>query len=367
MDRRSFLGSQQQTGAALLVPAFADLAPQDAAPGDLTLLRVSRRAMATTFEIALPYGTPNALEAAEDALDLIDELEDQLTVYRDHSEVSQLNARAADGPVVVEPKLFELLTTAATLTNDTAGAFDIATGSLIRAWGFLKREGRVPPPAELKAARANSGTRHVVLNAQARSVKYRRRGLEINLGGIGKGYALDRVAELLRGKWGIRSALLHGGGSSVLALGTPPGHPRGWAVAVRHPWDEARTLGTVWLADQALGTSAATYQYFEYNGRKLGHLLDPRTGWPAAGTASASCVAPTAAAADALSTAFFVLGAAGAENHCRSRPWLGAVTLPEDAPDGPPAVVGIPTGRYAPPAPRDVIDLAASLDWATER
>lgn len=359
MNRRRFLGSQQQTGAALLVPAFAEVAPQEAAPGDLTLLRVSRRAMATTFEIALPYGTPNALEAAEDALDLIDELEDQLTVFRDHSEVSQLNARAADGPVVVEAQLFELLTTAATLTNETAGAFDIATGSLIRAWGFLKRAGRVPPPAELKAARANSGMRHVVLNAQAQSVKYRRRGLELNLGGIGKGYALDRVAELLRSKWGIRSALLHGGGSSVLAMGTPPGHPRGWAVAVRHPWDETHTLGTVWLADQALGTSAATYQHFEYNGRKLGHLLDPRTGWPAGGTASASCVAPTAATADALSTAFFVLGAAGAENYCRSRPWLGAVSLPED---GPPAVVGIPTERYEPPSLRDVFDFAAFLD-----
>lgn len=297
--------------------------------GNLTLVRVSRRAMATTFEIALPYGTPDAVEAAEDALDLIDDLEDQLTVYRDHSEVSRLNASAADGPVVVEDRLFDLLTDAAMLTNETAGAFDPATGALVKAWGFFKREGRVPPPVDLAAARECSGMRHVVLNVEKRTVKFRRRGLELNLGGIGKGYALDRAAELLRTKWGVTSALLHGGGSSVYALGSPPNRS-GWPVAIRHP-SKKRSLGTVRLTDQGFGTSAATFQFFVYNGKKLGHLLDPRTGWPAAGTASASCVAPTAAAADALSTAFFVIGADAAIMHCRPRPELGAVVLPDDA------------------------------------
>jgi thiamine biosynthesis lipoprotein len=351
MNRRRFLRSKPVAGAvgSLLVPT-----PEpDPVPGDLTLIRVSRRAMATRFEVALPYGTPDALAAAEDALDLIDDLEDRLTVYRDHSEVSRLNAAAARGPVEVEPDLFDLFASAAALTNETAGAFDIATGALVKAWGFFKREGRVPPPQELADARARSGTRHVILDAERRTVKYRRAGLEINLGGIGKGYALDLAADLLRSKWGVASALLHGGGSSVRAIGTPPGRPRGWAVAVRHPWDDARTLGTVWLRDEGFGTSAATFQYFEYNGRKLGHLLDPRTGWPAAGTASASVVAPTAAAADALSTALFVLGAAGAGAYCTPRPDLGAVVLPED---GPPAVFGLAASRYDPPTARPFPD-----------
>jgi thiamine biosynthesis lipoprotein len=361
MNRRHFLRSEHLTGAAGALLAPPD-SPLDAAGGDLTLIRVSRRAMATTFEVALPFGTPDAVPAAEDALDLIDELEDQLTVYRDHSEVSRLNATAAAGPVVVETNLFDLLAAAAALTHDTAGAFDCATGALVKAWGFFRREGRVPPPRELAAARAASGMRHVLLDAKARTVKYRRAGLEINLGSIGKGYALDRAADLLRHRWGVTSALLHGGGSSVRAVGAPPGQPRGWAVAVRHPWDDARTLGTVWLTDQGFGTSAATFQYFEYNGRKLGHLLDPRTGWPAAGTASASAVAPTAAAADALSTAFFVLGAAAAEAHCTPRPYLGAVVLPEEAPDGRPLVAGLPASRYDPPAVRTVADLPAFPD-----
>ncbi|OWK36227.1 Thiamin biosynthesis lipoprotein ApbE [Fimbriiglobus ruber] len=341
------------TGAAgaLLVP---DLAAEPALPGDLTLLRVSRRAMATTFEVAIPYGTADALPAAEDALDLIDDLEDQLTVYRDHSEVSRLNTTAADGPVEVEPRLFDLLSAAATLTRDTAGAFDCATGALIKVWGFHKREGRVPPPEELRAARECSGTRHVVLDPAARTIKFRKHGLEINLGGIGKGYALDRAGERLREKWGITSALLQGGGSSVLAIGAPPTNPRGWAVAVRHPWDDTRTLGTVWLKDQGFGTSAATFQFFEYNGRKLGHLLDPRTGWPADGTAGASVVAPTAAAADALSTALFVYGIAGFEKVAVAHPNLGAIVLP-DTPGAAPVVTGLPVSRYDRPGLRETV------------
>jgi thiamine biosynthesis lipoprotein len=103
-------------------------------------------------------------------------------------------------------------------------------------------------------------------------------------------------------------------------------------VAIRHP-NEPGTLGTVHLKDQALGTSAATFQYFEYNGRRYGHVLDPRTGRPAAGTASASCVAPTAADADALSTAFFVAGTDWAAEYCRPRPYLSAVMLPDGAAD----------------------------------
>jgi len=311
----------------LLPSLFTLFDPPPADAAELQLVRVSRRAMATTFEIALPFGFPRAVEAASAALDLIDELEERLTVYSDDSEVSRLNATAFDAPVAVEPRLFDFLQHCAALTADTGGAFDPACGALVKCWGFYKREGRIPTEPELIEAVNRSGFRHVILSPETRSVKYRRAGLELNLGAIGKGYALDRAAELLRTRWGVRSAILHGGGSSVLAMGTPPGLPRGWAVAIRHP-SEPRTLGTVRLIDEALGTSAATFQYFEYNGRRYGHVLDPRTGRPADGTASASCVAPTAADADALSTAFFVAGAGWASTYCRPRPRLAAIMLP---------------------------------------
>lgn len=324
---------------SLLPSLFDDPAP----PAGYSLVRVSRRAMATTFEIALPFGTPNAIPAADAALDLIDRLEDQHTVYRDHSEVSRLNQT---GFAAVEPELFDLLARCAGWTRETDGAFDIATGALIKAWGFYRREGRIPTPREQADAMSRTGMRHVVLANG--SVRFRAAGLELNLGAVGKGYALDRAAELLRRDWGIRSALLHAGGSSVYALGTPPDDPRGWPVGLLHPTLD-RSLGTIFLAHRGLGTSAATFQFFEYNGRKYGHVLDPRAGHPAAGTASSSVTAPTAAEADAMSTAAFVAGPALADLLTRTRPHLGAVVLADDARS--PVLFNLAPDEYAPPDP----------------
>jgi thiamine biosynthesis lipoprotein len=299
------------------------------APTDFSLLRASRAAMATLFEVVIPFGTPHGGEAASAALDLVDELEDQLTVYREQSEICSLNRRAAFEDVAVESRLFDLLAFAGQLTRETQGAFDIATGALIKSWGFHKRQGRVPSVAERSEAMWCTGMRHVIVNSERRTIRYLRKGLEINLGAIGKGYALDRAAELLRKNWDIGSALIHGGASSVLAIGAPPGQPVGWTVSLRHPWNEGRSIGAVKLRDRALGTSAATYQHFEYNGRKLGHLLDPRKGWPAEGLQQVSAIAPTAAEADALSTAFFVMGLEATRDYCRMHPTIGAVILPE--------------------------------------
>jgi len=305
------------------------LADEPAAPpGEFVLVRISRRAMATTFEVAIPVGThPEPIAAASAALDLIDELEDQMTVYRDHSEVSRLNETASDHAVEVEPQLYELFTRCAGWTHESEGAFDIATGAIIKEWGFFRREGRVPSPLERIEAMHRTGFRHVMLNPETRTVKYRVPGLEINLGAVGKGYALDRAAHLLRTEWGVTSALLHGGGSSVYAIGGPPGDPRGWPIRLRHPTDTSASLGTVYLRNRGLGTSAATFQFFEYKGQKLGHLLDPRTGWPAQGIDSVSVTASTAAEADAMSTAAFVVGITGTERLLRLKPGLGVVLL----------------------------------------
>ena len=300
---------------------------------NLTLIRVTRRAMATTFEIAIPQGTAHAIDAASAALDLIEEVEQQLTTYRDDSEVSQLNASATERPVAVDPDLFTLLGRCATDTLDTAGAFDIAVGALVDVWGVCQRAGRIPSPAELVEATACSGFRHVVLNGNplAPTVRFRRAGLKLNFGAIGKGYALDRAAELLRRDWGIESALLQGSGSSMLGLGCPPNDLRGWPVSIRHPEADRPALDVVYLKNQGLGTSAATFQFFEFHGKKYGHVLDPRTGRPAVGTQSASCIAGSAAEADAMSTAFFVAGADWTEEFLRSRTHFGALLLKEGA------------------------------------
>ena len=195
----------QLLGALDELSTLSALQPPPADNEDIPLLRLSRRAMATTFEVVLPYGTPSAMDIGSDAFDHLDNLEAQLTVYRDTSEVSRLNRIAAYGPVPVEAGLFDLLSLAARFHAETNGAFDVTAGMLIKAWGFFKGPRRVPSESERAEALSRVGTQFVELNSEAQTVRYLRPGLEINLGGIGKGYALDRVAEQL--ERGIRGDL----------------------------------------------------------------------------------------------------------------------------------------------------------------
>jgi thiamine biosynthesis lipoprotein len=286
--------------------------------------------MATTFEVVVPFATPFAHERAAATFELLDDLEAQMTVYRETSEVCAINRHAFRQAVAVEPELFGLLQLAAQIHADTEGAFDVAVGALIKAWGFFRGPRRVPSPAELEAARHGSGTGLVLLDDLRRTVRFVRPGVEFNLGAIGKGYALDRLTAFLERAGKMSTVLLHGGHSSVYAKGSPDGE-RGWPIDLTHPANPERTLARVWLRDKALGTSAATYQYFEHEGRKFGHVLDPRTGWPAEGMASASVLAKTGALADALSTAFFVGGIDLARRYCAAHPEVGALLLPTGA------------------------------------
>lgn len=342
MNRRDFLSRRflhmagEILGALDVSPACADNPNRQ----ESVLLRLTHQAMATSFELLLPFGTPDALEVGKAAFDEIDRQEERLSSYRDTSEVSRLNRLAGGESASVEETLFDLLTLAGRLTEETKGAFDVATGSLIRAWGFHNRRPRLPSEQELQLALSRAGMKHVVLDPRDRSVRFLRPEVEINLGGIGKGYALDRVAAILKKDRKVSSALLHGGRSSVYAIGTEPGTNRGWAVGVRHPWDEKRRLAVVRLCDRALATSAASYQHLEHAGRRLGHILDPRTGWPAEGLASATVLAPTAAEADALATAFFVMGADQARLYCETHPEIGALLLPAH-----PAAVAVTVGN----------------------
>jgi thiamine biosynthesis lipoprotein len=332
MNRRDFLQPRHLAHTAgQMFGAHDEFAETLAPPSseNAVLLHLSRRAMATHFEIVLPFGTPSATEMGEEAFALLDALEEQMTVYRESSEISRLNRSAFAGPVRVEHRLFGLLELAARIHRETEGAYDITAGALIKAWGFFRGPRRVPGEAERMATLERVGMEKLTLDAERRTVLYQRPGVEINLGSIGKGYALDRMSRLLRTEWGVSRMLLHGGTSSVCAGGCPPEDERGWQVAILHPWDRQRRLARVWLRDRALGTSAATHQHLQYNGRKLGHILDPRTGWPASGVASVSVLAPSAAEADALSTAFYVGGIEMAERYCADHPGIAAILMRE--------------------------------------
>lgn len=352
MHRRDFLQPHN-----LLRPASQILEALDevstlieeapASSEDALLLRCARPAMATTFEVILPFGTPGAQVSAASALDLIDTLETQLTVYRDDSEVSRLNQGAERAPMVVEAGLFHLLAMAQQVAEDTGGAFDITVGALIKAWGFYRRAGRVPRPAELQSVRGKVGRRQLRLDHAHQTVRFLRPGLEINLGSIGKGYALDCVIAQLRTAWNVPTALVHGGHSSVYALGSEPGSDHGWSVGLLDPEDSHKRLGVLYLLNRGMGTSAATYQHLEYQGRRLPHILDPRTCWPAEGMLMATVTAPTAAVADALATAFFILGVDKASAYCAAHPDIGAVLVP-NLPERKLVVLGRALQEFAP-------------------
>jgi thiamine biosynthesis lipoprotein len=292
---------------------------------------LGRYAMGTTFQVWVPTAEQAAAAAALAALEVIEKLEDQLTVYHDRSEVAAVNRRAFEEPVTVERRLFELLQHCVWLYEETGGAFDVAIGSLIDAWGFAFGPPRVPEPELVLECLVNGGTKNLELIPAIPAVRFRGPRVKLNFGSIGKGYALDRAAEVLQDAWGVGSVLLQGGRSSVLARGTPNGSNRGWPVALQNPLLPGETLATVWLSNQALGTTANTIKVFQSSGKRYGHVLDPRTGWPAEGLLQVSAVAPTGADADALSTAFFVLGREGTEAFCEKHPEVGAILVLADS------------------------------------
>lgn len=288
-------------------------------------VRVYRRAMACRFEVTLAGEDARHVEAARAALDEADRVEAVLTVFRDTSEVAALNREAGARPVVAGQLLFGLLQRCQALQAATGGAFDPTSGPLTRCWGFLAREGRLPAPEELAQARAAVGFEKVHLDPATRTVRFAAPGLSLNFGGIGKGLALDRMAEVLRAR-GVPRALLSAGASSAVAIGGGDG----FTVDLTSP-RVAHRLGRLRLAEAALGTSGAGEQYFEAEGRRYGHVIDPRTGWPCEGVLSASVAAREAALADALSTAFLVGGPELAERYCATHPGtLALLTLEND-------------------------------------
>ncbi len=183
------------------------------------LLQVGRRAMACEFQVFLNPGQyAGAVEAATQSLDLVDALEDQMTVYRDHSEIVRLNQTASQQATGVEPRLFDLLSRCVQWNVATAGAFDITAGPLVKLWGFYTRQGRFPDQEEITATLLRVGGRFLQLDGDQMTIRFTRPGMELNLGSVGKGYALDRCAEVLDAA-GVSDCLIHGGQSSILRAG----------------------------------------------------------------------------------------------------------------------------------------------------
>jgi FAD:protein FMN transferase len=284
---------------------------------------VARNAMATRFEIVVWGGHEPALRAAaEEALDEVQRIEAQLSLYRPDSEVAHLNARAAQDWVRVESGLFGLLQRAKQLSQETEGAFDITVAPLVRCWGFMGGSGKQPAKTAIAEARKCVGMHLVELDTETFRVRFARPGVMLDFGAIGKGYAIERAVELLR-EAGITSAIIHGGTSTAYALGQPPDHPA-WKIGIEAPpqtaADSLAPLAVVELRDEALSVSAVWGKSFESKGKTYGHIIDPRTGYPAAAAELAAVVLASATETDALSTALLTLGMDGHDHIAALRP-----------------------------------------------
>ncbi len=292
--------------------------------------------MRTRFELVIADGGDDARAraAGEAAFAEVAEAERLLSAHRDDAELFRVNALAGSAPVTVDARLFALLESALELCAASAGAFDLTLGALLTAWNHAGMAaggaGEAPSPERIDEARARCGmARLLSLDRAAGSVRFGAPGMRLDAGAIGKGYALEQAGVVLQ-ELGVGSALMHGGTSTVLALGSDPaGRP--WRVAIRDPADGQGMIATADLANRALSVSAVHGRSFSSGGRRYGHVIDPRSGWPVQGNLLAAVITPHATASDAWSTALLVLGGEGFALLAAHQPTAAGLLVREEA------------------------------------
>lgn len=256
--------------------------------------------MATRFEIVMHGPEPSRMRSAgEEAIAHIERLDRQLSAYNPQSDISWINAHASAAPVKTDPVLFGLLKLALQVGKLTDGAFDISVAPLLRTWGFTTGRPAVPSREDIRAALEAVGPDKIILDESGFTVRFARSGVRLDLGAVGKGCAIEQAVEILR-EGGVGSAIVHGGTSTIHAVGAPPGRDS-WKVAVRG-------LQPVELRDSSLSVSAVHGKSFTFEGTEFGHVIDPRNGTPVRQTRIAVVTGPGAALCDMLSTALLVLG-----------------------------------------------------------
>jgi thiamine biosynthesis lipoprotein len=267
-------------------------------------------AMGTDFTLYI-YAADGAAadREAERVFSIVDQLDALLSNYQPQSELSRINNEAASHAVTTDPETFRFLKESLGWSARSDGAFDITVGRLMKAWGFFRSTGHVPSDAELAKVRAETGWKRVVLDADTRTVRFTTPGVELDPGGIGKGFAVDAAVDALRAD-GVKAALLSAGSSTIYGLGAPP-DAQGWKVRVPDPRRADASISTVVLHNTSLSTANCSEKHFVVGGHQYCHIMDPRTLRPVEGRLQATVIAPSATDSDALSNVMFVLDGAG--------------------------------------------------------
>lgn len=300
--------------------------------------RFSHQAMATTFEVIVQYGDrAYAQQAARAAFDELDRIEGELSRYLETSDVTRINHLPAGQAAPLGLDTFECLAISAEVHAQTGGAFDVTVGFLVDCWLDEDKKPKTPSPEELQFAREHTGMHLILFDEPTHAVALTKSPVRVDLGGVGKGYGVDRMAEMLR-EWSIDRALIHGGFSSVLALDAPDGIG-GWPVTLSHPSNRNRTLARLELALVAVSGSGV---------EKGRHIIDPRIARPVEGKLAAWSMAPDAARADALSTAFMAMTPEQVRDYCTEHPMVrGLLIVQGQAAPGPTECI-MPIGRWKP-------------------
>ena len=294
--------------ASAAIPVCAQLSASSDA--GTAVVRVSRAwpVMGTLFVVTVwtrdSVRAVAALHAAYDSVRLVDSL---MSTYRPESEISRINASAGgDSSIVVSDQTMYVLRKARLYWRLSGGAFDPTVGPIVRAWGFQGGQAQRPAPAVLDSIRGLVGFRDVELDTVAHTVRLSRAGMRLDLGGIAKGYALDLARRALADS-SIKGGSVDLGGN-LLMFGTPPAGGK-WKVGIVDPLHGGRTVSVLAIDSGAVATSGDYEHYLEIDGRRYGHLIDPRTGVPARGVLSATALGPLGEWSDGLSATLFLLGA----------------------------------------------------------
>jgi thiamine biosynthesis lipoprotein len=278
--------------------------------------------MGTAIRVELWGDDRESAEAAIDAvMDEMHRIDALMSPYKESSELSRINRDAARKPVEVSAELFELLARSIAFSELSTGAFDITYASAGHLYDYRKRIR--PTDEQLAAAREAIGYRHLQLDRATRSVRFARAGVRIDLGGFAKGYAVDNGAAILA-QHGVRHAMVAAGGDSRM-LGDRCGRP--WTIGVRDPRREGEVVALLPLEDVAVSTSGDYERYFDENGERCHHLIDPRTGKSPRAVRSVTVIAPDGLTSEALSKTVFVMGVEEGIRIVESLPDVDAVVI----------------------------------------
>jgi thiamine biosynthesis lipoprotein len=286
-----------------------------------------------TIYTVVAYGRDQTFlaEVVNEVFAEIDQLDAQMSNYKPESELSAINRDAAQHEVTVSPELFGLIQYSWRASQESGGDFDITVGPLMKLWGFFRGQGRLPTAPELAQVQKRIGYQHVHLDTARRTIRFDAPGMELDLGGIAKGYAVDRAADIMRVD-GVTAALISSGTSSIYALGSPPGE-HGWKVTVRDPFHENKAADVLRLQNFALSTSGNYEKFFKINGKIYCHIMDPHTGWPVQNMLSTVAAVPTGVETEALTKIFFVGGVEKSRRYLATHPnAIGLVYQPGSAP-----------------------------------